>query len=167
MASWAGVWAGGAAGHREAVWAWHVTITPVPGSTPPTRRRRSRPFGMLYALHRPCRPLPGERMGNSLAESWSESPDGRPNLFTLRPGLRFHNGDPCTAEDVQFSCALSRDRRAGVHANVTPWTIVDPLTCASICKRPGPLLTFLRHPATCAGLVVPKALPGAGGRGRV
>ena len=42
------------------------------------------------------RPLPEERIGNSLAESWTESPDGLVYTFKLRPGLRFHNGDPCT-----------------------------------------------------------------------
>jgi peptide/nickel transport system substrate-binding protein len=35
-------------------------------------------------------------MGNSLAESWTESPDGLVYEFQLRQGLRFHNGDPCT-----------------------------------------------------------------------
>ena len=60
----------------EVVWAWHVTITPAwfdPADTP----AQITPFGMLYALHDAVvRPLPGERMGNSLAASWTESPDG-------------------------------------------------------------------------------------------
>jgi len=42
-------------------------------------------------------------MGNSLAEAWTESPDGRVYEFKLREGLKFHNGDPFTAEDVRFS----------------------------------------------------------------
>ncbi len=42
-------------------------------------------------------------MGPSLAAAWTESSDGLVYTFTLRPGLRFHNGDPYTAEDVQFS----------------------------------------------------------------
>jgi len=87
----------------ELVWAWHVTIAPAwfdPAEAP----AQITPFGLLYALHDALvRPMPGERMGNSLAESWSESPDGLVYEFTLRPGLRFHNGDPCTAEDVKFS----------------------------------------------------------------
>jgi len=33
--------------------------------------------------------------------SWTESPDGLVYEFKLRQGLRFHNGDPCTAEDRQ------------------------------------------------------------------
>lgn len=38
-----------------------------------------------------------------LARSWDVSPDGRVYTFHLRPGLRYHNGDPVTAQDVVFS----------------------------------------------------------------
>src|SRR5713101_9797086 len=87
----------------EAVMAWPITIAPTwfdPSTAPP----QITPFGMLYALHDALvRPLPGQKMGNSLAESWTESPDGLTYEFKLRRGLRFHNGDPVTAEDVKFS----------------------------------------------------------------
>jgi len=45
----------------------------------------------------------GQKIGASLAESWTESRDGLVYEFRLRRGLRFHNGDPITAEDVKFS----------------------------------------------------------------
>src|ERR1043166_3278042 len=62
------------------------------------------PFGMLYAIHDALvRPYPGHKMGPSLAESWEESEDGLDYEFKLRPGLKFHNGDPLIAEDVKFS----------------------------------------------------------------
>ncbi len=87
----------------EVVIAFPVTIAPTwfdPAETP----AQITPFAFLYALHDGLvRPLPGARLGNSLAASWSESPDGLVYTFTLRSGLRFHNGDPCTADDVQFS----------------------------------------------------------------
>jgi len=87
----------------EAVMAWHVTIAPTwfdPSTAPP----QITPFGMLYAIHDAMvRPLPGHKMAPSLAESWKESPDGKVYEFTLRKGLKFHNGDPVTAEDVKFS----------------------------------------------------------------
>src|SRR5262252_9888671 len=89
----------------ELVYAMHVTLAPSwfdPAETP----AQITPFGMLYALHDALvRPLRGEAMGNSLAESWSESPDGLVYTFKLRPNLKFHNADPCTAEDVKFSFA--------------------------------------------------------------
>src|SRR5512138_270249 len=83
--------------------AWHVTISPAwfdPSTAPP----QITPFGMLYAIHDALvRPYPGQKMGPSLAESWQESPDGKTYEFKLRPGLKFHNGDPITTEDVKFS----------------------------------------------------------------
>ena len=49
-------------------------------------------------------------MGASLAESWAESADGLDYEFKLRRGLKFHNGDPVTAEDVKFSFERYRGR---------------------------------------------------------
>ena len=87
----------------QAVMAWHVTIAPSwfdPSTAPP----QITPFGMLYAIHDALvRPYPGQKMGPSLAQSWEESEDGLTYTFTLRPGLKFHNGDPVTTEDVKFS----------------------------------------------------------------
>ena len=39
----------------------------------------------------------------SLAESWTVSKDALTYEFVLRKGVKFHNGDPVTAEDVKFS----------------------------------------------------------------
>ena len=95
----------------EAVMAWPITIAPTwfdPSTAPP----QITPFGILYALHDALvRPLPGQKMGNSLAESWTESADGLIYEFKLRRGLKFHNGDAVTAEDVKFS--FERYRGAG------------------------------------------------------
>ncbi|UCD71678.1 MAG: ABC transporter substrate-binding protein [Syntrophobacterales bacterium] len=38
-----------------------------------------------------------------VAESWEVSPDGKTWTFHLRSGVKFHNGDELTAEDVAFS----------------------------------------------------------------
>src|SRR5258707_8463219 len=94
--------------------AWHVTISPSwfdPSTAPP----QITPFGMLYAIHDALfRPYPGQRMGNSLAESWHESPDRRVYQFTLRRGLKFRNGVALTAEVVKFS--FDRSKRADAKA---------------------------------------------------
>ncbi|MGD9615259.1 MAG: ABC transporter substrate-binding protein [Alphaproteobacteria bacterium] len=42
-------------------------------------------------------------VGPGVAEKWELSEDGLTWTFRLRPGQKFHNGDPLTAEDVKFS----------------------------------------------------------------
>ena len=138
--------------------AWPVTIAPTwfdPSTAPP----QITPFGMLYALHDALvRPLPGQKMGNSLAESWTESPDGLTYAFKLRRDLKFHNGDPVTAEDVKFS--FERYKGAGAReltARVRQVEIVDALTVRFHLKEPWPdFMTFYGTTATAAGIVVPK-----------
>lgn len=46
---------------------------------------------------------PGGEMLPDLAESYEMTPDGLSYTFKLRSGVRFHNGEPCTAEDVAYS----------------------------------------------------------------
>lgn len=38
-----------------------------------------------------------------LAQSWSVEPDGKTYTFNLRKGLKFHSGNPITAQDVVWS----------------------------------------------------------------
>ncbi len=138
--------------------AWHVTIAPTwfdPSTAPP----QITPFGILYAIHDALvRPLPGQRMGASLAESWTESPDGLTYEFRLRRGPRFHNGDPVTAADVKFS--FDRYKGAGakeLQARVRLVEVVDPLTVRFHLREPWPdFMTFYGTTATAAGIVVPK-----------
>ena len=46
-----------------------------------------------------------------LAESW-EYLDDKTVAFTLKDGVKFHNGEPLTAEDVKFS--LDRQKQSGI-----------------------------------------------------
>ncbi len=150
--------AAGAAPAGRVVIAWHVTISPSwfdPSTAPP----QITPFGMLYAIHDALvRPYPGQKMGPSLAESWEESEDGLTYQFKLRPGLKFHNGDPVTTEDVKFS--FERYQGAGAQAfrdHVKEVEIVDPLVVRFHLKAPWPdFMTFYGTTATAAGIVVPK-----------
>src|SRR5260221_14510597 len=138
--------------------AFHVTIPPSwfdPSTAPP----QITPFGVLYALHDALvRPYPGQKMGPSLAESWTESPDGKTYEFTLRPGLTFHNGDPVTTEDVKFS--FERYRGAGatvLKQHVRAGEPVDPRVVRFHLNEPWPdFMTFMGTTASAAGIVVPK-----------
>ncbi|HWN90372.1 MAG TPA: ABC transporter substrate-binding protein, partial [Verrucomicrobiae bacterium] len=84
-------------------WGVHISLAPTwfdPAETPGI----GTPFMILYALHDALvKPMPGNAMAPSLAESWSVSKDGLVYEFVLRQGVRFHNGDPVTADDVKFS----------------------------------------------------------------
>jgi peptide/nickel transport system substrate-binding protein len=147
-----------AAPSGQASMAWHVTIAPSwfdPSTAPP----QITPFGILYALHDALvRPYPGHKMGPSLAEAWKESPDGKTYEFKLRPGLKFHNGDPVTTDDVKFSFERYRGAAAKIlHDRVRQVEIVDPLVVRFHLKEPWPdFMTFFGTTATAAGIVVPR-----------
>jgi peptide/nickel transport system substrate-binding protein len=142
----------------RAVVAFHVTIAPSwfdPSTAPP----QITPFGVLYAIHDALvRPYPPHKMGPSLAESWRESPDGKTYEFKLRPGLKFHNGDVVTAEDVKFSFERYKGASARIlHDRVQQVEVVSPLVVRFHLKEPWPdFMTFYGTTATAAGIVVPK-----------
>src|SRR5215813_13181242 len=117
------------------------------------------PFMFLYALHDALvKPLPGNDMAPCLAESWTESPDGLRYEFKLREGLKFHNGDPFTAEDVKFSFERYKGTSAKMlHERVKSVDIVDPHRIRFVLGTPWPdFLSFYATPATGAAWVVPK-----------
>ncbi len=95
----------------EMRWALYVTLAPV-WLDPAEVQGQITPFWVLYAIHDALvKPMPGNLMAPSLAESWTVSPDQRVYEFKLREGLKFHNGDPFTAEDVKFSFHRTKGAR--------------------------------------------------------
>jgi peptide/nickel transport system substrate-binding protein len=117
------------------------------------------PFVFLYALHDALmKPLPGNDMAPCLAASWKESADGLVYEFKLREGLKFHNGDPFTAEDVKFSFLRYRGASANLlHDRVKAVDIVDPYRIRFVLHTPWPdFLVFYATPATGAAWIVPK-----------
>ncbi len=48
-----------------------------------------------------------------LAESWETSADGKAWTFKLRPGVKFHNGQELTADDVKWIFDRILDEKAG------------------------------------------------------
>src|SRR6266699_831357 len=139
--------------------AFDASIAPTfldPGETPGI----GTPFVFLYALHDALiKPLPGNDMAPCLAESWKESPDGLVYEFKLREGLKFHNGDPFTAEDVRFSFLRYRGASAKLlHDRVKAVDIIDSHRIRFILHAPWPdFLVFYATPATGAAWIVPKA----------
>ena len=148
----------GAAPEGQITWALHFSLAPSlfePAETPGLIT----PFLVLYALHDALvKPMPGKSAALSLAESWSMAPNGLSYDFVLRKGVRFHNGDPVTSEDVKFtferyrgvSSKILKDRVAAIE---TP----DPSRVRFRLKQPWPdFMTFYGTPATGAAWIVPK-----------
>jgi peptide/nickel transport system substrate-binding protein len=147
-----------AAPEGEMSWALHFSLAPTlfePAETPGVVS----PFMILYALHDALvKPMPGKIMAPSLAESWSVSPDGLVYEFVLRKGVRFHNGEPVTAEDAKFSFERYRGISAkALKEKVAAVEAPDPGRLRFRLKQPWPdFMTFYATPATAANWIVPK-----------
>jgi peptide/nickel transport system substrate-binding protein len=140
----------------EMRWALYVTLSPTwldPGEVV----GQITPFWVLYAIHDALvKPMPGNLMAASLAESWTVSADQRVYEFKLREGLRFHNGDPFTADDVKFSFQRSKGSRI-LREKVREVVLVDPHRIAFHLHEPWPdFMTFYGTIVTGAGWIVPK-----------
>jgi peptide/nickel transport system substrate-binding protein len=147
-----------AAPEGQITWAVQFALAPT-WFDPAETTGIATPFFVLYAIHDALiKPMPGNGMAPSLAESWSVSPDGLTYDFVLRPGVRFHNGDPVTADDVKFSF----ERYRGVSAKllrdrVRQVQVVDPLHVRFHLKQAWPdFLVFYATPATGAAWIVPR-----------
>ena len=156
----AGAVAPGRAGAQDGqvTFALHVTLAPTwfdPAEVPGVVT----PFMTLYALHDALvKPMPGTPFAPSLAESWTAGKDGLTNEFVLRKGVKFHNGDPVTADDVKFS--FERYKGSGattLKARVGAVEVVDAQRVRFRLKQPWPdFMTFYATPATGAAWIVPK-----------
>jgi peptide/nickel transport system substrate-binding protein len=82
------------------------------------------------------------RVEPALATAWSQpAPDTW--RFTLRPGVRFHDGRPFTAEDVAFSFARAAADGSDIKVSVAPVKTVravDPMTIEITTDGPDPIL---------------------------
>ena len=80
-----------------------------------------------------------------LAESW-ENIDDCNVIFHLKKGVKFHNGDEMTAEDVKFT--LDRARKSNqtsyLFAPISEVSVIDKYTVKITTDKPfGPLMTNL------------------------
>ena len=117
------------------------------------------PFLLLYALHDGLlKPMPGSGSAPSLAESWSMAKDGLSAEFVLRPGIKFHNSEPVTADDVKFSF----ERYRGGAAKILKDTVKEIQILATnrvrfVLKEPWPdFPAFYGTFVASAGWVVPR-----------
>jgi peptide/nickel transport system substrate-binding protein len=141
----------------QLTWGVHTTLAPAwldPGET----QGIITPYMVLYAVQDALvKPMPGQPMAPSLAESWTSSEDALIYEFTLRKGIKFHNGDDITAEDVKFTFeryhgTASKALKERVAAIETP----DSQHVRFRLKEPWPDFLTYYIGATGAGWIVPK-----------
>src|SRR5207253_4790012 len=127
----------------EMRWALYVTLAPAWFDPGETTAGFITPFWILYAMHDALvKPMPGNLMAPSLAESWTVSADQRVYEFKLREGVQFHNGDPFTAEDVKFSFLRAKGAKL-LRENVREVAIVDRYRVRFHLREPWPdFMTF-------------------------
>src|SRR5438105_4749934 len=81
------------------------------------RAKLSRPTRAAPRLRRMLKPLPGNMATPCLAESFIAAEDSLTYDFVIRQGIKFHNGEPVTAEDVKFqqqSVEFDHKKRAAI-----------------------------------------------------
>jgi peptide/nickel transport system substrate-binding protein len=141
----------------EMRWALYVTLAPAWFDPGEVTAGFITPYWVLYAIHDALfKAMPGSMMAPSLAESWSVSPDQKTYEFKIREGLKFHNGDPFTTEDVLFSYQRSKAGKT-LKDKVRSVEIVSPSRIRFHLHEPFPdFMTFYGTLATGASWVVPR-----------
>jgi peptide/nickel transport system substrate-binding protein len=98
-----------------------------------------------------------------LAQSWT-TPDETTYRFKLYPGIKFHDGSDCTAEDVVFSLDRVRDAKTGSPnrsklSEVDTIKAIDEQTVEITTKGPfAPLMAYLCNARTGTQIVSRKAV---------
>jgi peptide/nickel transport system substrate-binding protein len=99
------------------------------------QQRTQNIYSYLVQYDKDLRPQP------DLAESWEISPDGKTYTFSLRKGVKFHNGRELTSADVKYSverilnpeiASQGRGLLSSIDGVETP----DPYTARMVLKAP-------------------------------
>jgi peptide/nickel transport system substrate-binding protein len=146
-----------AAPEGQLTWATHVSLAPT-WFDPAEMQAVISPMMVLYALHDAMvKPMPGTTQAPSLAEAWQTSEDGLTWEFTIRNGVKFHNGEPVTSDDVKYSFERYRGTsNALIKEKVADIETLDARHVRFKLKEPWPdFLTFYSS-ASGAGWIVPK-----------
>src|SRR5262245_6654522 len=111
----------------------------------------AQPVGPLYNSLLAFDLYNNEKIVGDLAERWEVAPDGKQITFTLRKGVKFHDGSDFTCADAKYSLEKLADpkRSLSTHAAIMNNVFIsatcrDDFTLVMVLKQPSPaLLTFL------------------------
>ena len=95
----------------------------------------------------------------AVANDFSVSEDGLTYTFTIRDGVKFHNGNPVTAEDVKYSIEKSAGMTGetsliSAFSNITEVNIVDSSTVEIVLARAD--VDFPAYIANTNACIIPK-----------
>jgi peptide/nickel transport system substrate-binding protein len=120
------------------VLAWHTNIAPR-WLDPQDHDGTASPDNFITAVHDALIKGAHEKLFDkpALAESFVFAEDAKSATFRLREGVKFHNGQPVTPEDVKFTYENYRGAIAGTLKEMTSGIeIVDPRTIRFHFKEP-------------------------------
>ncbi|HEX2171364.1 MAG TPA: ABC transporter substrate-binding protein [Dehalococcoidia bacterium] len=139
------------------IYVWNVGIVPA-WFDPQENGQLITPYGFQYALHDALvKHLPGQPFAPSLAESYEIAPDYTSATFKLREGIKFHDGQPVTPQDVKYTFENYRGANARLLKDKTA-SIETPDARTVTFNFKEPFLDFLilyGSPASGSGWVVP------------
>src|SRR5437870_1299618 len=143
----------GAAAKGKLVLAWHTGLAPR-WLDPQEHDGTATPDNFITAIHDALIKNQGTQLYDhpGLAERFTVAPDAKSATFTLRKGIKFHNGDPVTPQDVKFSYENYRGAKADVFKKKTERIdIVDDRTIRFVFKEPFLDFAILFGTANVAG----------------
>ncbi|WP_246523859.1 ABC transporter substrate-binding protein [Neoroseomonas eburnea] len=120
----------------------------------PTLAAAPKMFQGLLTFSKTLEPMP------VLAKSWTISPDGKEYIFRLQENVKFHDGQPFTADDVVFSIMKFHmelaPRARAIFQLIETCEATDPHTVRIVLKQP--FQPFLLMFDATAAAIVPKHL---------
>lgn len=143
----------------KVVYGWHVAFSPT-WFDPLDAPNAITGYGFGYTLHDSMiKHFPGQSLAPSLAESYKIADDFKSATFVIRQSAKFHNGEPVTADDVEFNYMNYRGTQAKLFKEkLDRIEKKDAKNITFFFKEPFPdFLLLYGTPATGIGWIVPKA----------
>lgn len=107
----------------------------------------------------------GASVDPGVADSWKTGADGKTWVLHIREGVKFSDGSPLTAADVQFSLERAASKDANYASNfglIDTVKATDPHTVVVILKKPS--ASFLAYASLYSASVVPEKLVDSEGK---